>query len=416
MKANKTKGKTDFNQLFSGMTKEKDLAEKANRYLCEVKGIDRAIIYNELLPKRLIGYCPERKALVFPLVRGFLIVGIQYLTIESTEVDGKNMIEGREYCHEGSDIDTGLFSIQKSFREVIITNGILDLLSTGMAGVSVPSLTKVSQLQLFSDMNATVCFKNAVERSSAVKRVLDILPKARIVTLPQEFKDLNHLLLAKGQDAVKDLLMKGDTMKGEREPSSPKGDEAYDKVVCRYFQDPGPHNTDATLEAAMKRAKALKISKIVVSSRSGATARKALDLFGGNFSIIVVTHVTGFKEPNYQELTEEERKYLLGRGAHVLTCQHAFGGVGRAFRNKTGTYQIDEAIAYTLRTFGQGTKVAIEVALMAADAGFIRTDEDVISLGGTARGVDTALVLRGANTHHFFDLRVKEVICKPSGL
>jgi len=97
-----------------------------------------------------------------------------------------------------------------------------------------------------------------------------------------------------------------------------------------------------------------------------------------------------------------------------LTCQHAFGGVGRAFRNKTGTYQIDEVIAYTLRTFGQGTKVAIEIALMAADAGLIRTDEDIISIGGTARGVDTALVLRGATTHTFFDLKVKEVICKPS--
>lgn len=415
MKANKSKDKIDFDQLFSGMLKEKDLAEKANGYLCEVKGIDQAIIYNELLPKRLIGYCPERRALAFPLMRGFLIVGIQYLTIEATEVEGKSMKEGREYCHEGSDIETGLFSIQRGFREVIITNGILDLLSTGMAGVSVPSLSKVSQLQLFSDMNATVCFKNAVERDSAMKRVFDILPKARIVTVPQEFKDLNHLLLAKGQDAVKELLMKGDEMKGEKEPSSPKGDEFYDKVVCRYFTDPGPHNTDATLEAAKKRAKDLKVGKIVVSSCSGATARKALDLFGGNFSIIVVTHVTGFKEPNYQELPEEERKHLLGRGAHVLTCQHAFGGVGRAFRNKTGTYQIDEVIAYTLRTFGQGTKVAIEIALMAADAGFIRTDEDIISIGGTARGVDTALVLRGANTHQFFDLKVKEVICKPSG-
>ncbi len=415
MKANKTNGKIDFDQLFSGMLKEKDIAEKAHGYLCEVKGIDRAIIYNELLPKRLIGYCPERKALAFPLMRGFLIVGVQYLAIESTEVNGKNMIEGREYCHEGSDIETGLFSIQKSFREVIITNGILDLLSTGIAGVSVPSLSKVSQLQLFSDMSATVCFKNAVDRDFAVNKALEILPKARIVTLPQGFKDLNHLLLAKGQDAVKNLLMKGDEMKREKEPSSPKGDEAYAEVVCRYFTDPGPHNTDAALEAAKRRAEALKIGKIVVSSRSGATARKALDLFGGNFSIIVVTHVTGFKEPNHQELPEEERKYLIGSGAHVLTSQHAFGGVGRAFRNKTGTYQIDEVIAYTLRTFGQGTKVAIEMALMAADAGLIRTDEDIISIGGTATGVDTALVLRGVNTHHFFDLKVKEVICKPSG-
>jgi len=414
MNAKNTKGTIDFDHLFNLMLKEKDIAEMASGYLCDVKGIDRGIVYNELLPKKLIGYCPERKALAFPLIRGFVIVGIQYLTIESTEVDGKIMMEGREYCHEESDLETGIFNMQKNFKEVIITNGILDLLSTGMTGVSLPSLKTLSQLQLFSDMKATVCFTNTVDRDTAVKRVIEILPKARIITVPQEFKHLNHLLLAKGRDTVKELFLESGAMKPEKQPSRHKGNEACDEVICRYFTEPGPHNTDATLEAAKKRAKELKIGNIVVSSCRGTTARKALALFGNDFSIIVVTHVTGFKEPNYQELPKEERTYLLGRGAHVVTSEHAFGGVGRAFRNKTGTYQIDEVIAYTLRTFGQGTKVAIEIALMAADAGLVRTDEDIISIGGTSQGVDTALVLRGTNTHTFFDLKVKEVICKPA--
>ncbi|MFB0532685.1 MAG: pyruvate kinase alpha/beta domain-containing protein [Desulfatiglandales bacterium] len=185
-------------------------------------------------------------------------------------------------------------------------------------------------------------------------------------------------------------------------------------VDCRYFLDSGPKNTEATLEAAFERAKILKIKKILVPSCSGKTAFKALDLFGEQFSLIIVTHVTGFKKPDYQELPEKDRKLLLGKGAPVLPAQHAFGGVGRAFRNKTGPYQIDEIIAYTLRTFGQGTKVAIEITLMAADAGLIRNDEDVISIGGTVSGVDTALVLRPSHTEHFFDLKVKEIICKPS--
>jgi hypothetical protein len=71
-------------------------------------------------------------------------------------------------------------------------------------------------------------------------------------------------------------------------------------------------------------------------------------------------------------------------------------------------------MAWTLRTFGQGTKVAVEIALMAADAGLVRTDEEIISMGGTAKGVDTALVVRPANSYHFFDLKVREVICKPA--
>jgi hypothetical protein len=98
----------------------------------------------------------------------------------------------------------------------------------------------------------------------------------------------------------------------------------------------------------------------------------------------------------------------------VLTCQHAFGGVGRAVRNKLSTYQVDEIMAYTLRIFGQGIKVAIELALMAADAGLVRTDEDVISVGGSGSGADSAIVLQPANSSRFFDLKVKEIICKPT--
>ena len=51
---------------------------------------------------------------------------------------------------------------------------------------------------------------------------------------------------------------------------------------------------------------------------------------------------------------------------------------------------------------------------MAADAGLIRTDEEIISIGGTKRGVDTALLLKAAHTQNFFDLKVKEILCKPS--
>jgi hypothetical protein len=43
----------------------------------------------------------------------------------------------------------------------------------------------------------------------------------------------------------------------------------------------------------------------------------------------------------------------------------------------------------------------------------IRTDEDVISIGGTGMGADTAQVLQGANSARFFDLKVREVLCKP---
>ena len=113
-------------------------------------------------------------------------------------------------------------------------------------------------------------------------------------------------------------------------------------------------------------------------------------------------------------MDDETRRTLNDKGVRVLTCMHAFGGVGRGIRMKLNTYQVEEIMAYTLRMFGQGTKVAVELALMAADAGFVRTDEDVISIGGTVTGADTALLIRPANSSDIFNLKVKGVICKPS--
>jgi hypothetical protein len=84
-------------------------------------------------------------------------------------------------------------------------------------------------------------------------------------------------------------------------------------------------------------------------------------------------------------------------------------------RIKLGTYQLDEIIAYTLRLFGEGLKVAIEISLMAADAGLIHTGEEVMSIAGTGRGADTAVVLRATNAMRFFDLGIVEIVCMPGG-
>jgi hypothetical protein len=188
----------------------------------------------------------------------------------------------------------------------------------------------------------------------------------------------------------------------------------YHDIPCRYFHKPGGKNTKAVLEAVSRRATDLAIGKVLIATCSGRTAFEALKVFSKDIKIIAVTHVTGYAKTDTQELDEKDRRELESQGVKVLTCQHAFGGVGRGIRNKLATYQVDEIIAYSLRIFGQGVKVAIELALMAADAGLVRTDEDIISVGGTAKGVDAALVLQPANSSRFFDLKVKEVICKPA--
>ena len=181
---------------------------------------------------------------------------------------------------------------------------------------------------------------------------------------------------------------------------------------CTYFGNPGKDNTDQVFQIAKARAEQLGISSVVVATTRGETGRRAAELFSG-FNLVLVTHSTGFKKPNQQELSEENRTAIEDLGGRVLTCQHAFGGVGRAVRKKLGTYEVEEIVAYTLRTFGQGMKVVCEIAIMAADAGLIRVDEPTISIAGTGRGADTAVVLKPANAQDFFDMRIMEVLCKP---
>ncbi|HUV56199.1 MAG TPA: pyruvate kinase alpha/beta domain-containing protein [Dehalococcoidales bacterium] len=179
-----------------------------------------------------------------------------------------------------------------------------------------------------------------------------------------------------------------------------------------YFDKPGVGNTDTVLSIARQRAEELGIKTILVASTAGDTAVKAVDFFKG-LKVIVVTHVTGMRGPDTQEFTDENRKIVESKGGVILTTTHAFSGLSAAMRNKYNTYVLGMIIADTLRIFGQGMKVACEIALMAADSGLVNTDEDVISIAGTGRGADTAIVLKPVNTHNFFDLKVREILCKP---
>ena len=97
----------------------------------------------------------------------------------------------------------------------------------------------------------------------------------------------------------------------------------------------------------------------------------------------------------------------------MLTTTHTFAGLSRAMRTQFNTYVIGDIVANTLRVFGEGMKVACEIAMMAADSGLVRTDEDVVSVAGTGRGADTAVVLTPVNSQNFFAMKVKEIICKP---
>jgi len=179
-----------------------------------------------------------------------------------------------------------------------------------------------------------------------------------------------------------------------------------------YFEKAGNQNTETLLKHVKKYAKSAGIRDIVVASTSGETGVAASRLFKG-YNVVVVTHHTGFSESGQQELNAEYRKQIVENGAKIFTGTHALSSVEKAVRKKFGTIMPLELMANTLRLMGEGTKVCVEIVLMAADAGLIPVDRDVVSIAGTSKGADTALVIKPANASRFFDLKIKEVIAKP---
>lgn len=179
-----------------------------------------------------------------------------------------------------------------------------------------------------------------------------------------------------------------------------------------YFHSAGKINTDTLLKIVKDYVEKEEIRDVLVASTTGETGAKAARIFKG-YNVVVVTHCFGFKQPGENEIKDEFKMEILRSGAKIFTGIHALSGVERAIRRDFGAIQPLELIANTLRIMGEGTKVCVEITLMAADAGLIPIDRDIIAIAGTGRGADTVLRIKPANSFNFFNLKIKEVIAKP---
>ena len=186
------------------------------------------------------------------------------------------------------------------------------------------------------------------------------------------------------------------------------------EVRVIYFDKKGASNTQRTLELAKERAEKLGITDVIVASTHGRTALRAAKTFEGlNVNLVAVTISEGFSKEGWT-MTREERSMLEAKGIKVLTCTHALGdGVSASFAEECGGISVEQVVARTLYRFSQGMKVCVEIVLMAADAGLIGTDREVISIAGTGEGCDTAIVVKPAYPRKFQELEIREVLAKP---
>ena len=186
------------------------------------------------------------------------------------------------------------------------------------------------------------------------------------------------------------------------------------ELTTYVYEQGGPHNTEQTLEIALRRAEALGIRQIVVASSHGHTARRLQALCAARgIRVIAVTISHAWEEKGWcmDEATAAE---LRATGVTVITGIHALGdGVGSAFTRAHGGRAPDEIVRDTLYRFCQGMKVAVECAMMAADAGALDLGAEAIAIAGSGDGADTAIVCQPACAQDFYRFEVREILAKP---
>jgi len=166
-----------------------------------------------------------------------------------------------------------------------------------------------------------------------------------------------------------------------------------------YFTNPGLKNTEKVIESIKNRIRDGGVRTVVVASTSGETGVKFAKALKGVAAVVAISHEK--MNPTYrQQIIECEGKAL--DKTHLPLHADGMDDVRKSF--------------YTL---GQGFKVAVEVILIAADKGAINLYEDVIGVGGTGNGSDTAIVARATTSKEIFDrdedkkLEIREILAMP---
>ncbi len=195
-----------------------------------------------------------------------------------------------------------------------------------------------------------------------------------------------------------------------------------------YWEKAGKEHTEETLKLAKEAAKERGIDTVLISSTTGFTAEKAVEIFkGSGLKLVVVTHATGYRTKGVQMMTDETRSMLKKAGCDVVTCTDVLtgavgAGVGRQRPDKSDPQDgrlpwivppPNVIVANTLRMFSQGVKVCPEIAMMAVDCNTIESGKKVVAVAGSHAGADTAMVIEAAESSRIKDVKLHEILCKP---
>lgn len=160
--------------------------------------------------------------------------------------------------------------------------------------------------------------------------------------------------------------------------------------TIEYFEERGQANTERTLELACQRTREEGIRTIVFASTRGYTVDRALEICPG-LDLVAVG---------------------IGRPSFPTDQAEHFQQTGKLIFAREINYDYPPDMRTAFRCFSQGTKVAVEVVVLAVQAGLVEEGERVIGIGGSGRGADTALVVDAS--WDFAGAHISEIICKPA--
>ncbi len=193
------------------------------------------------------------------------------------------------------------------------------------------------------------------------------------------------------------------------------------------FAEPGPQNTGRTLEIGRRRLRELALSQVVIASDTGKTARRALDFYAADCSVVVVSNPAGLKLPlsklhTYLPRFAAHRDALARQGVQAVPVSLGVEDAAALEGSGAKVVRIDwqRFAAFTgsglrsLDSYGVGVRVAVTICVAAYLDHAVSADTEVLALAGTGfggGGADTAVVVRSAR--RWLDWRLLEVLARP---
>jgi hypothetical protein len=194
-----------------------------------------------------------------------------------------------------------------------------------------------------------------------------------------------------------------------------------------YFDEPGSKNTDDVIKSVKDRLRDSEIKHVVVASESGKTAlRVARELKHLDVRVVCVSGYAGIRKvegrswPDMNGSMMQELESLNVKILKETPWIFKSSAIDYQFLGESSPSCIMHKVLS--RLMGYGFKTAVEITLLAADAGAIPSDEEVIAIAGTGwlgGGADCAIIVRPSVLPDawFLDpekgMEIKEIIAMP---